>query len=58
MGEIKPVGTSVSGAPDTVVGNTSYSWTQIVPGSAKYAQSTAFLTWGDGAKSDPIGTIT
>ena len=58
VGEILPVNTVVTPAVQTVVGNTSYTWTQIVPGTAKSAQSTAFLVWGDGAKQDPIGQIT
>lgn|GEM_PF-6233519 len=58
VGEIQPVGTTVTPATQTVTGNAKYSWKQIVPGTAKYAQSTAFLVWGDGAKSDPIGKIT
>jgi hypothetical protein len=58
VGEIQPAGSPISGAPSTVVGNTGYSFTQTVPGTTKYAQATAFLAWGDGAKSDPIGTVT
>ena len=58
VGEILPVNTVVTPAVQTVVGNASYTWTQIVPGTAKSAQSTAFLVWGDGAKQDPIGQIT
>ena len=57
VGEILPVNTVVTPAVQTVVGNTSYTWTQIVPGTAKSAQSTAFLVWGDGHKEDPIGQI-
>jgi hypothetical protein len=57
IGEIQPAGTTVDGAPNHVVGNTTYTFTQTVPGAATYAQATAFLVWGDGAKSDPIGKI-
>ena len=57
VGEIKPAGTTIAGAPATVTGNTTYGFTQTVPGTAKSAAATAFLVWGDGAKSDPIGTI-
>ena len=58
VGEIKPVGAIPVGAPATVVGNTTYGWTEVVPGSTTYVQSTAFLVWGDGAQSDPQGTKT
>jgi uncharacterized repeat protein (TIGR01451 family) len=57
VGEILPVGSPISGAPATVTGNTTYTFEQTVPGKATSAQATAFLTWGDGAKSDPIGKI-
>jgi len=57
VGEIKPAGTTIAGAPATVTGNTTYGFTQTVPGTAKSAAATAFLVWGDGVKSDPIGTI-
>jgi hypothetical protein len=56
VGEIQPVGAIPVGAPSTVVGNTTYGWTETVPGSTTYVQSTAFLVWGDGAQSDPQGT--
>jgi len=55
VGEIQPVGATPVGAPSTVVGNTTYGWTEVVPGSTTYVQSTAFLVWGDGAQSDPQG---
>jgi hypothetical protein len=58
VGEVKPVGNSIAGAPANVIGNTTYSFTQVVPGSTRSAQATAFLKWGDGAQSDPIGVIT
>jgi uncharacterized repeat protein (TIGR01451 family) len=57
IGEVQPVGTTISGAPATVTGNTSYGFSQVVPGTATSAQATAFLAWGDGAKSDPIGKV-
>lgn len=57
VGEVKPVGSPISDAPATVTGNTTYTFTQTVPGAATKAQATAFLAWGDGAKSDPIGKI-
>ena len=58
IGEIKPLGTTIADAPATVTGNTSYTFTQTVPGTARQAQATAFLKWGDGANSDPIGQTT
>ena len=57
VGEIQPSGATVQGAPSKVVGNTNYGWTMTVPGATTYAQATAFLKWGDGAQSDPIGKI-
>lgn len=55
VGEIQPVGAIPVGAPATVVGNTTYGWTEVVPGSTTYVQSTAFLVWGDNVTSDPQG---
>jgi hypothetical protein len=58
VGEVGPASGVVAGAPSTVVGNTSYSFTVTVPGSySGPAQATAFLKWGDGAQSDPQGKI-
>ncbi len=59
VGEVTPTtGTTISGAPSTVVGNAAYSFTQAgVPGTAKSASATAFLVWGDGVKADPIGGV-
>lgn len=58
VGQILPGGSSVSPSTQTVVGDTSFSFTQTIPGDANAAQATAFLEWGDSAKSDPIGTAT
>jgi hypothetical protein len=57
VGEVKPVGSTITDVPPTVTGNTTYTFHQIVAGTTTSAQATAFLTWGDGAKSDPIGKI-
>jgi uncharacterized repeat protein (TIGR01451 family) len=57
VGEVVPKGSPITGAPDTVTGNTTYTFEQTVPGATTYAQATAFLKWGDGATSDPIGKI-
>jgi len=57
VGELLPTGSTVTDAPAKVTGNTTYSFHQIVPGTATKAQATAFLAWGDGAKSDPIGKV-
>ena len=58
VGEVLPAGTTITGAPTSVVGNTSYSFQQTgIPGTATAAQATAFLAWGDGVKSDPQGKI-
>jgi uncharacterized repeat protein (TIGR01451 family) len=58
VGELLPAGSTVVDAPPTVTGNTTYTFHQIVPGTTTQAQATAFLKWGDGAKSDPIGKVT
>lgn len=58
VGEIRPTGTQVSPETQTVVGNTTFTFTQTVPGDALSAQATAFLVWGDKVKSDPIGKAT
>jgi len=55
VGEILPVGAQVSPPTQTVIGNTTFTFTQTIPGDAMSAQATAFLVWGDQAKSDPIG---
>jgi LPXTG-motif cell wall-anchored protein len=57
VGEVQPTGSPITGAPSTVTGNTTYSFVETVDGSATYAQATAFLAWGDGVKSDPIGAV-
>jgi hypothetical protein len=57
VGEVKPDGSTITDVPPTVTGNTAYTFHQIVAGKTTHAQATAFLTWGDGAKSDPIGKI-
>jgi hypothetical protein len=57
VGEVKPVDSAIADAPGTVTGNTTYTFHQTVAGTTTHAQATAFLTWGDGAKSDPIGKI-
>lgn len=58
VGELVPANSTISGVPGSVVGNTTYSFTQTVPGTTLSGQATAFLTWGDDAKSDPIGKWT
>jgi hypothetical protein len=55
VGEIAPSGSAIAPATQTVTGNTSYTFTQTVPGTTISGQATAFLKWGDNAKSDPIG---
>jgi uncharacterized repeat protein (TIGR01451 family) len=57
VGEVKPADSTITDVPPTVTGNTTYSFHQVVAGTATHAQATAFLTWGDGATSDPIGKI-
>jgi hypothetical protein len=59
VGEVVPVGTTISGAPLTVLGNlTPYSFVQSnVPGTTTFAGATAFLAWPNGVKADPRGTI-
>lgn len=67
VGEIMPSGATITDVtvnnqattlPATVVGNVPYSFKMTVPGTTTYAQATAFLRWGDGVTSDPIGKIT
>lgn len=58
VGEISPTGAQVSPSTQTVIGNTTFTFTQTIPGDAKSAQATAFLVWGDSVKSDPIGHAT
>jgi len=58
VGEIVPIGSQVSPHDETVIGNTTFTFTQVIPGDAPKAQATAFLVWGDKAKSDPIGYAT
>lgn len=55
VGEILPSGTQASPGTQTVTGNTTFTFTQSISGDAQSSQATAFLVWGDGAKSDPIG---
>jgi len=57
IGSILPAGTKVDPVKQTVVGNTSYKWTQIVPASATSASATASLVWGDGHKESQTGSI-
>jgi len=58
VAELLPTSSTVIDAPATVTGNATYTFHQIVPGTTSQAQATAFLKWGDGAKSDPIGKVT
>src|SRR5471030_565449 len=45
VGEIKPAGTKITGAPATVTDNTNYTFSETVPGTTTLAQDTAFLLW-------------
>ncbi len=55
--QIKPPGSLVSPVPQTVTGNTTFTFTQTISGHARQASATANLVWGDGAKSHPTGEV-
>lgn len=54
--EFKPIDTEASPISQTVVGNTTYTFTQIIAGNVKSVSADAHLAWGDGVKSDPTAT--
>ncbi len=55
----QPASSTVTPLTQTVVGNTTYSFTQTnIPGSTTHAEVTPYLHWGDGATSDPLGSLT
>jgi len=53
VGNIQPSGAQVTPSSQTVVGNTTFTFTQTISGDAGAAQATGFLAWADGATSDP-----
>ena len=55
ISNVEPAGSQASGAPATVVGNTTYTFTVIAPGTSKSVKATANLTWGDGQKASATG---
>lgn len=55
VGAILPTGTQVSPTTQPVIGNTTFTFTQTIPGNVLTAQATASLVWGDGVTSAPIG---
>lgn len=55
--EIVPSTATITPATQTVTGDTTYSFTETLPGDATHASATASLAWGDGATSDPIGSL-
>jgi uncharacterized repeat protein (TIGR01451 family) len=57
VSQILPDGTTVSGAPATVVGNTTFGFTQTVPGTATSASVRVDLHWTDNANAHGSAAI-
>ena len=57
VSQVLPAGTTISGAPATVAGNTTYSFNQIVPGTATSASARVDLHWTDNARAHGSAAI-
>ncbi len=57
VSQVLPDGTTISGAPATVVGNTTFGFTQTVPGTATSASARVDLHWTDNARAHGSAAI-
>jgi len=57
VSQVLPAGTTISGAPATVVGNTTFGFTQTVPGTATSASARVDLHWTDNARAHGSAAI-